>query len=144
MEDEPQNLEGDTPTPVFFELRARGFVEPAQAEEARTAMFALIETLGAIASKGQISFSLSLSGEIEGREQAQQLRNYRITPREQEVIELAAQGFTYKKIAEAVGLTEQSIKNHMQNIMRKTNSRSRYEALSKALPLSSPSIQNSP
>lgn len=40
----------------------------------------------------------------------------RLTPRQQEVLELAAKGLAYKQIARKLGIVEQTVKNHMRSI----------------------------
>jgi DNA-binding CsgD family transcriptional regulator len=50
---------------------------------------------------------------------------FQLTSREQEVIEHLAKGWTNKEIANALQITEQTVKEHIKHIMRKTNASTR-------------------
>ncbi|MCP9455342.1 MAG: LuxR C-terminal-related transcriptional regulator [Nitrospira sp.] len=50
---------------------------------------------------------------------------FQLTLREQEVIEHLAKGWTNKEIANALQITEQTVKEHIKHIMRKTNATTR-------------------
>ncbi|MFO0773239.1 MAG: LuxR C-terminal-related transcriptional regulator [Nitrospiraceae bacterium] len=50
---------------------------------------------------------------------------FQLTNREQSVVEHLAKGWTNKEIANALGITEQTVKEHIKHIMRKTNSTTR-------------------
>ena len=56
-----------------------------------------------------------------------------LTQREVEVLALVAEGCFNKEIASRLGLSEQTIKNHMTTIMQKLNADSRTEATTIAL-----------
>jgi DNA-binding NarL/FixJ family response regulator len=51
-----------------------------------------------------------------------------LSPRELEVLELVADGRPNKAIAAHLGLSEYTVKRHVQNILRKIGARSRWEA----------------
>ena len=51
-----------------------------------------------------------------------------LSPRELEVLELVADGRANKAIATHLGLSEFTVKRHVQNILRKIGARSRWEA----------------
>jgi DNA-binding NarL/FixJ family response regulator len=51
-----------------------------------------------------------------------------LTLREQEVLELVAQRYTNKEIAQRLVLSEFTVKNHLSNILSKLHLRSRAEA----------------
>ena len=51
-----------------------------------------------------------------------------LSPRELEVLELVADGRANKAIARHLGLSEFTVKRHVQNILRKIGARSRWEA----------------
>jgi DNA-binding NarL/FixJ family response regulator len=55
------------------------------------------------------------------------------SPREREVLALAARGLTNKEIAYRLGLSERTIQFHMNSIFNKTNTNSRTEAVALAL-----------
>ncbi len=47
-----------------------------------------------------------------------------LTPREREVLQLIAEGFTTKEIASSMGISDKTIEGHRQNLMDKLNLRS--------------------
>lgn len=57
----------------------------------------------------------------------------RLSDRELEVLQLAANGMQNKVIAIELGLSEETIKTHLSNVMRKLDANSRTEAVSAAL-----------
>ncbi len=52
-----------------------------------------------------------------------------LTPREIEILEFIAQGYLNKQIAAELGISEQTIKNHVTSILRKLNANARTEAV---------------
>jgi DNA-binding NarL/FixJ family response regulator len=56
-----------------------------------------------------------------------------LTPREREVLELVAQGSTNAEIARRLGVSENTIKFHMKNILQKLHGRNRAEVVAYAL-----------
>ena len=52
-----------------------------------------------------------------------------ITPRETEILRYVAEGFLNKQIAAELGISEQTIKNHVTSILRKLNANARTEAV---------------
>jgi DNA-binding CsgD family transcriptional regulator len=50
---------------------------------------------------------------------------FQLTNREQSVVEHLAKGWTNKEIANALQITEQTVKEHIKHIMRKTNASTR-------------------
>jgi DNA-binding NarL/FixJ family response regulator len=52
-----------------------------------------------------------------------------LTKREMEILEHIAQGYLNKQIAVALGISEQTIKNHITSILRKLNANARTEAV---------------
>ena len=56
-----------------------------------------------------------------------------LTPRETEVIRLMAGGYSNREIAEALGKSEGTIKNHVSNILAKLNARDRTRAVLTAI-----------
>ena len=51
------------------------------------------------------------------------------TPRETEILNYIAQGYLNKQIAAELGISEQTIKNHVTSILRKLNANARTEAV---------------
>jgi len=52
-----------------------------------------------------------------------------LTPRETEILEFIAKGYLNKQIAAELGISEQTIKNHVTSILRKLNANARTEAV---------------
>jgi len=52
-----------------------------------------------------------------------------LTPRETEILNYIAQGYLNKQIAAELGISEQTIKNHVTSILRKLNANVRTEAI---------------
>jgi DNA-binding NarL/FixJ family response regulator len=52
-----------------------------------------------------------------------------LTPREVEILNYIAQGYLNKQIAAELGISEQTIKNHVTSILRKLNANARTEAV---------------
>jgi len=52
-----------------------------------------------------------------------------LTPRETEILNYIAQGYLNKQIAIKLGISEQTIKNHVTSILRKLNANARTEAV---------------
>jgi DNA-binding NarL/FixJ family response regulator len=55
-----------------------------------------------------------------------------VTAREHEVLRLVAQGRTNPEIAEALGLSRNTVKTYLQNAMQKLGARNRVEAIARA------------
>jgi len=55
-----------------------------------------------------------------------------LTPREQEVLKLVVDGYTNKKIGKELGITEDTVKKHMQNILAKLDATNRTGVVAKA------------
>ncbi len=58
---------------------------------------------------------------------------FHLTDREHSVIEHLTKGWTNKEIANALGITEQTVKEHIKHIMRKTNATTRTGILAQVL-----------
>jgi len=56
-----------------------------------------------------------------------------LTPRGQTVVRYLAQGYTNKEIARQLGITEQTVKEHIQRLMRKTKTATRTGMLARLL-----------
>ena len=64
---------------------------------------------------------------------AQHTPRITLTPRETEVISLIATGLTNAQIAQRIGRTEETVKVHVKNILRKLNAQDRTEAVTNAV-----------
>ena len=56
-------------------------------------------------------------------------RSERLTSREMDVLECIAKGFSNQDIAQALCVSEKTVKNHLTNIFRKLNVNDRTQAL---------------
>ena len=57
----------------------------------------------------------------------------KLTPREREVLQLLTQGNTNKEIANTLGVSENTVKNHLKNILAKLHLQNRVQAVTFAL-----------
>src|SRR6266404_2315234 len=64
---------------------------------------------------------------------AQHTPRIALTPRETEVISLIATGLTNGEIAQRIGRTEETVKVHVKNILRKLDAQDRTEAVTNAM-----------
>lgn len=89
---------------------------------------AAVATLGELARQAlnEVHNLLALS-------EPETLGSHPFTPREYEVLCLAADGLTNKEIAYRLGLSDRTIQFHMKSIFIKTGSQSRTEAVALAL-----------
>ena len=65
----------------------------------------------------------------QGRPAAREMEN--LSPREQEVLELLAQGFLYKEIADRLTVSYATIRTHVERIYQKLRVRSRSQAVAR-------------
>ena len=110
---EVKTLAGDQNKPILL----RGFGLPDQAGIQQSRIVVTMEEVGR-------------------RQRAttdQAKERFQLTDREQTVVEHLAKGWTNKEIANALGITEQTVKEHIKHIMRKTNSTTRTGILSQVL-----------
>lgn len=52
-----------------------------------------------------------------------------LTEREEQILEMVAGDHTYQQIAFTLGVSPNTVKNHMRNIYRKTGAHSKNEAI---------------
>jgi DNA-binding NarL/FixJ family response regulator len=66
---------------------------------------------------------------VRKQEQKQELPAPKLTPREMEVLQHVAQGMNNREIARALFISENTVKNHVRNILEKLHLHSRMEAV---------------
>ncbi len=66
---------------------------------------------------------------IKKEEEKAQVPTPRLTPREMEVLQHVAQGMNNREIAKALFISENTVKNHVRNILEKLHLHSRMEAV---------------
>ena len=108
-------------------------VEQAQAYERALppnnyAARAVVTALMRLAKQAQ-SEALSLADSFQPRGTSE----HPFSPREHEVLTLAAQGLTNKEIAYRLGISERTVQFHINSIFNKTGTNSRTEAVALAL-----------
>lgn len=96
----------------------------------------LVETLQDV-ERGETSLSPSfaahLLGELENHESDENADTVaQLTPRQLEILQLVAQGVSYKDVGEALGLTERTIKYHMGNIVEILHLENRSQVIAHA------------
>ena len=63
-----------------------------------------------------------------------------LTKREREVIELLIKNYTTKEIAEKLGISEKTVRNHISNVMQKLGVKGRSSAVIELLKLNEISL----
>ena len=76
-----------------------------------------------------------LVAEHKGKQDAADERRASLSPREVEILRLAADGMNSRKIAERLHLSAYTVKNHFTNILAKLKVHTRAEAVSLAMRL---------
>ena len=56
--------------------------------------------------------------------------HYRLSPREREVLLLLIQGLDTAALADRLGISPHTVRDHLKNVFRKTSNRSRSELMS--------------
>jgi len=100
---------------------------------------ALFDTLRGVA-QGEASISRLMAAKLMGefsrqanRAESAAGRSPELSPREHEVLGLVAQGKSNKEIAAALGVAENTVKNHLKNILEKLHLENRVQAATYAL-----------
>jgi len=109
---------------LVAQARAYKRALPADNYPARAA----VATLGELARQA-LNEAYDLSASFDPESHA----SHPLTPREYEVLCLAADGLTNKEIAYRLGLSDRTIQFHMKSIFVKTGTQSRTEAVALAL-----------
>ena len=79
------------------------------------------------------SFAAHLLDELENHESDENADTVaQLTPRQLEILQLVAQGVSYKDAGEALGLTERTIKYHMGNIVEILHLENRSQVIAHA------------
>jgi len=88
----------------------------------------VVATLLRLAQQAQ-SEAVSLADSLESKKNSE----HPFSPREHEVLTLAADGLTNKEIAYRLGISERTVQFHINSIFNKTTTNSRTEAVALAL-----------
>lgn len=84
---------------------------------------------------GEVSRWLQAAGSARDRHWSSGLLRRSLTEREREVLALLAQGGTNRSIATTLGISTETVKTHVRNLMGKLDERSRLEAVTSAIRL---------
>jgi DNA-binding NarL/FixJ family response regulator len=68
-----------------------------------------------------------IADRLQGVHQDMPIREDPLTPREQEIVKLVAEGFSSKEIADALVIAEKTVERHRANILEKLNMRGRVD-----------------
>ena len=69
----------------------------------------------------------------QARRATEEIPEEKLSPKEREVIELLTKGRTNKEIGNKLGITENTVKNHLKNILDKLHLENRVQAAAFAL-----------
>lgn len=112
---------------LLSQARAYERALPANEYRARAA----VASLSRLAQRAR-SEALSLADTYQATSEQAQLA-HPFSPREYQVLDLAAQGLTNKEIAYRLGISERTVQFHVNSIFNKTGTNSRTEAVALAL-----------
>ena len=121
----------ETPEEVTeaIEAGAVGYVpEDASVDEFRETIRLVAKGETRLAPRIAATLVVRLAALASGRRAAERARNNKLTPREIEILGLVAEGLTNKEIAAQLHVEEQTIKNHIHNILERLNLRRRSQA----------------
>ena len=77
-------------------------------------------------------FSEIQRGELKSQSKDSSTASTLLTPRQIEVLETIAKGFSYEETAQVLGLSKNTIPTHVRNIYRKLQSNNKSEAIYEA------------
>jgi DNA-binding NarL/FixJ family response regulator len=110
----------DTLELITEQVRAYERALPADNHAARMAVAALGELARqALAEAQDLRMSLAAPKSVD---------DHPLSPREHQVLRLAAQGFTNREIAYRLGVSDRTVQFHMRSVFNKTGTSSRTEA----------------
>lgn len=94
----------------------------------------LIREINGLLFHNEVALSKAMAGKIlnefanlSKKQQEVDIQKYNITEREAEVLKLVAQGSTNREIAVSLAITENTVKNHLCNIMEKLHLQNRVQ-----------------
>jgi DNA-binding NarL/FixJ family response regulator len=122
----------ETPERVteVIEAGAAGYVrEDASVEEFREVVRLVARGEARVAPQIASSLFARLATLAAARRASERARSVKLTPRELEILRLVAEGLTNKEIAARLHVEQQTIKNHMHNILERLSLRRRQQAV---------------
>jgi DNA-binding NarL/FixJ family response regulator len=113
-----------------IEAGAAGYVrEEASVEEFREVVQLVARGEARVAPRIASTLFSRLATLAAARRASERARNVRLTPRELEILRLVAEGLTNKEIAARLHVEQQTIKNHVHNILERLSLRRRQQAV---------------
>jgi DNA-binding NarL/FixJ family response regulator len=113
-----------------IEAGAIGYVPvDASVEEFRETIRLVARGETRLAPRIAATIVLRLSALASARRAGERASNAKLTPRETEILGLVADGLTNKQIAAQLHVEEQTVKNHIHNILDRLNLRRRNQAV---------------
>jgi DNA-binding NarL/FixJ family response regulator len=113
-----------------IEAGAAGYVrEEASVEEFREVVRLVTRGEARVAPQIVPTLFSRLATLASARRASERARNVRLTPRELEILRLVAEGLTNKEIAARLHVEQQTIKNHMHNILERLSLSRRQQAV---------------
>jgi DNA-binding NarL/FixJ family response regulator len=122
----------ETPETVTeaIESGAIGYVpEDASIEEFRETIRLVARGETRLAPRIAATLAVRLAALASTRRATDQAKKVKLTPRETEILGLVAEGMTNKEIAAQLHVEEQTVKNHIHNILERLNLRRRNQAV---------------
>jgi DNA-binding NarL/FixJ family response regulator len=113
-----------------IEAGAAGYVrEDASVEELREVVRLVARGEARVAPQIASTLFSRLATLASARRASERARQVKLTPRELEILRLVAEGLTNKEIAARLHVEQQTIKNHMHNILERLSLRRRQQAV---------------
>jgi DNA-binding NarL/FixJ family response regulator len=122
----------ELPDPVteVIEAGAAGYVrEDASVDEFRDVVRLVARGEARVAPQIASSLFSRLAALAAASRATDQAKNVKLTPRELEILRLVAEGLTNKEIAARLHVEQQTIKNHMHNILERLRLNRRQQAV---------------
>jgi len=122
----------ELPEPVtqVIEAGAAGYVrEDASVDEFRDVVRLVARGEARVAPQIASSLFSRLAALAAASRATDQAKNVKLTPRELEILRLVAEGLTNKEIAARLHVEQQTIKNHMHNILERLRLNRRQQAV---------------
>lgn len=112
---------------------ARGYIVKATALEGLVSAIEAVEAGGAVVSPDMLGKLFDTVDQLLRHRELMGSRKPALTGREVEVLQYVANGMTSKEIGESLFISENTVKNHVRNILDKLGLHSRGEAVMYAL-----------
>jgi DNA-binding NarL/FixJ family response regulator len=113
-----------------IEAGAAGYVrDDASVDEFREVVQLVARGEARVAPQIASSLFARLATLASARRASERARSVKLTPRELEILRLVAEGLTNKEIAARLHVEQQTIKNHMHNILERLSLRRRQQAV---------------